>query len=190
MKHFIKKHTPHFGLWAISGLILLISTLWLNQVNQRVLPPASKTEAVITPVTSTISILSDKEKIKPSAPEQKISAPAEPVVTIAPAEVENKISVFFKFIAPDWTKDATLSLGENKTVYDAMAELVKEKIISAEFKHFSGLGFFVQSIDGLAPKDNRYWIYYLNGKTANMGISLIKLKNNDVITWRYETPNF
>jgi hypothetical protein len=189
MKHFIKKHAPHFGLWALSALLLLISTFWLNRVNQHSSVPTPKVEVITTPATSTISALPAKEKIKPSAPEQKISAPAEPVETIAPAE-ENKISISFKFIAPDWTKDATLSLPENKTVYDALAELVKENKISVEFKHFSGIGFFVQAIDGLAPKDNKYWIYYLNGKTANVGISFTKLKNSDVITWRYETPNF
>lgn len=189
MRHFVKKHAPHFGLWALSGLILLGSTIWLDHINQRPLAHAPRSEVSNIQTTSTVLVQSAKEKIRPlTTPEQKISAPEPPVAPLA--EEEKKISVSFKFIAPDWTKDTALNLSEDKTVYEAMEEMVKENKISVEFKQFSGLGAFVQSIDGLAPQDNQYWIYYLNGKIANVGISLTKLKNDDVITWRYEAGKF
>lgn len=200
MKHFVKKHAPHFGLWALSGLILLGSTVWLNHVNQRSPAHASRTivpTASIVQTTSTAPVPPAKEKSRAvPVPTQKNINPeplAEPLIESLAEEKmveENKISVSFKFIAPGWTKDLAVLVKEDSTVYEAMKELVKEGKISVEFKQFSGLGAFVQSIDGLAPKGNQYWIYYLNGQTANVGVSLTKLKNNDVITWRYETAKF
>lgn len=86
----------------------------------------------------------------------------------------------------------TLNLPEKSTAYDAMLQLVADKKIAAVFKEFSGLGYFVDEVDGVKTDKNagKYWIYYLNGKPAQMGISNYILKNNDLITWKYEVPQF
>ncbi|MCX6779557.1 MAG: DUF4430 domain-containing protein [Candidatus Magasanikbacteria bacterium] len=85
-----------------------------------------------------------------------------------------------------------LQLPEKSTAYDAMAQLVRDKKISVVFKEFSTLGYFVDEVDGVRTDKNsgKYWIYYLNGKPAQMGISNYILKNNDSITWKYEAPQF
>lgn len=86
----------------------------------------------------------------------------------------------------------SLNLPEKSTAYDAMVQLVAEKKITIVFKEFSGLGYFVDEVDGIKTDKNagKYWIYHLNGKPAQMGISNYILKNNDSITWKYEVPQF
>jgi hypothetical protein len=78
------------------------------------------------------------------------------------------------------------------TAYDAMKKLILDKKITAQMKEFSGLGFFVEEINGTKnnPQTNEYWIYYINGASAQVGISQYKIKNNDLITWKYEKAKF
>lgn len=85
-----------------------------------------------------------------------------------------------------------LSVPEKSTAYDAMNKLVADKKITAVFNKFSGLGYFVDEIDGIKTdkSQGKYWIYYLNGKPAQLGISQYILKKNDSITWKYEVPQF
>lgn len=85
-----------------------------------------------------------------------------------------------------------LRLAEKSTAYDAMAKLVEDKKITIVFKQFIGLGYFVDEINGVKTDKNagKYWIYHLNNKPAQMGISNYILKNNDLLTWKYEVPQF
>lgn len=54
------------------------------------------------------------------------------------------------------------------------------------------MGEFVEEINGI--KNNQatgeYWIYYINGESAKMGVSNYIIKPNDVIKWNYEKANF
>lgn len=104
---------------------------------------------------------------------------------------EQKISVTFKIISPIASKEFVLQVKPQSTVYEAMNELSKQ--VPIKFKQFgAGLGAFVEEIDGWAndSKTNLYWIYYLNGQAAKLGVSSIKLNLNDIITWRYEQEKF
>lgn len=86
----------------------------------------------------------------------------------------------------------SLTVFEKSTAYDAMIKLVTDKKITAVFREFSGLGYFVDEIDDIKTDKNagKYWIYLINGKPAQTGISNYILKNNDSITWKYEVPQF
>lgn len=75
---------------------------------------------------------------------------------------------------------------ENSTVYDLLVDLDREGKIDFVFKEFSGLGFLVESISGVKSGSGKYWIYYVNGKKAETGISNYKLKNSDSISWKLE----
>jgi len=85
-----------------------------------------------------------------------------------------------------------VNLPEKSTVYDALMKLQTDKKISVKMKEFSGLGYFVEEINGLKNDNqaNKYWIYYINDQTAKIGISSYILKNNDLITWKYEDEKF
>ena len=216
MKHFVKKHTHHFGLWALSGLLLIWSMMWLNNLDKQTAQNTLIKTAEIKSATSSAETMSpkilryaqdDNKKQNDTKNNQPISASilANDVISgVTPTENqkdtihstendqnEQKIPVTFKIISPTASKEFVLQVKPQSTVYDAMNELSKQ--IPIKFKQFSaGLGAFVEEIDGWAndSKTNLFWIYYINGQTAKLGVSSIKLNPNDIISWRYEQGKF
>jgi hypothetical protein len=90
-------------------------------------------------------------------------------------------------------KDAyETDLNGTNTVYDLMDVLKKQGKISFEGKFSQDLGFFVEEINGIKnnPQSNEYWLYYINNKISDLGVSNYFLKTNDVINWKYEKPQF
>lgn len=81
----------------------------------------------------------------------------------------------------------TVNVIPGTSVYDAMRILDGNKI-SVKFKSYSGLGYFVDGINGQNSDTlgGHYWIYYINGAKAQIGISSYILKPHDIITWKYE----
>jgi hypothetical protein len=51
-------------------------------------------------------------------------------------------------------------------------------------KEFSGVGEFVESIDGIKPDSKHFWEFFVNGVSSNIGASSYVLKNNDKIEWK------
>ncbi|MDD5145376.1 MAG: DUF4430 domain-containing protein [Candidatus Pacebacteria bacterium] len=89
-------------------------------------------------------------------------------------------------------KKYEISVPEKSTVYELMDLLSAKNEISFAGKNSLGLGFFVEEINGIKnnPGENTYWIYYINDKAAQVGISNYILKPNDAINWKYEKPQF
>jgi hypothetical protein len=76
---------------------------------------------------------------------------------------------------------------ENETLYDLMIELQNNNInFSFQGKNFPSLGFFVDEINGIKGKPGAYWLYYINNKKAETGITNYILKNGDIINWVQE----
>jgi hypothetical protein len=50
----------------------------------------------------------------------------------------------------------------------------------------SGLGNFIDEINGIKGTKGRYWIYYINNKKASVGVSKYFVKNGDIIKWSQE----
>ena len=80
-----------------------------------------------------------------------------------------------------------VALPDGSSVLDAM-QTAKENGFSFQGREFPGLGFFVEEIAGKAqnPKEGMYWIYYVNGEKAQVGVSSYIIQDNDVITFKYE----
>jgi len=85
-------------------------------------------------------------------------------------------------------KTYVLSLPEDSSVYDLMAKAQEISGFQFRGQEFPGLGFFIQEINGLeqSPRLGKYWIYYINGKKAEVGISAYRVNNHDTILWNYE----
>ena len=58
-----------------------------------------------------------------------------------------------------------------------------------ETQNYSGIGEFVQSIDGVQPDSKHYWEFFVNGQSSNVGASSYTLKNGDKIEWKISTPD-
>lgn len=80
-----------------------------------------------------------------------------------------------------------VSVKENSTVYDVLKTSSKEHNFSLKVTEYS-YGIFVEEIAGVAnnPDESTYWLYYINGKLANVGSSSQKVKKGDDVLWNYE----
>lgn len=82
----------------------------------------------------------------------------------------------------------TVSLPEASSVYELMARAQETSDFQFKGREFPGLGFFVQELNGVAenPRQGTFWIYYINGEKAKVGISAYAVKADDIISWEYE----
>ena len=103
--------------------------------------------------------------------------------------------------APEKPEEAKIQIGDtthsvqvtlNTTLYVAMEKLAEEGKITWKTKEFGGLGSFVDSLNGVTSDRmaGKYWIFYVNGEPAKVGISNYILRNNDLIKWNYEDSQF
>lgn len=85
-------------------------------------------------------------------------------------------------------REYQVSVALGSSVYDAMVQAQETSDLSFEGIEYPGIGFFVEAINGLRQNSRvgKYWIYYINGVSAKVGISAYIIKDNDVISWKYE----
>ncbi len=53
-------------------------------------------------------------------------------------------------------------------------------------KNYSGVGEFVDGIDGVGSDSKHFWSFYVNGAQATVGAGAYTTKSTDVIEWKYE----
>ena len=72
-------------------------------------------------------------------------------------------------------------------VFDVMEKLEKiDDSFSFKYKEYSSMGIFINEINGLKTGEGGNWLYYVNGKQAEVGVSNYKINNGDIISWKYE----
>lgn len=215
MKHFIKKNKHHFGLWILSGIILIASVVWLAKLNgenhfeapersdggafvaRRI--DAADSDSFSEALVSKQSGFGASLRASTTAAEKKQSRFLQDSLSSTTVQAmgadstgafqENNIVVDFVIALPQETRTLKLNVPKGSTVYDAMKILSREYAVDVQFKEFSSLGAMVQSIGGVAndTRANKFWIYYINGALAKAGVSFIKINSNDVIKWNYES---
>ncbi|HRH23762.1 MAG TPA: DUF4430 domain-containing protein [Candidatus Magasanikbacteria bacterium] len=88
-------------------------------------------------------------------------------------------------------KNFPIPYEEDMTAEDVMKEVrsrYPESFWYESIDYGGDLGTFVKSINGIAEnyREKMYWILYINGNKSNKGISILKLKPDDIIMWNYE----
>ena len=80
-----------------------------------------------------------------------------------------------------------VNISQGSSVLHVMS-VAQEQGFSFRGRDFSGIGFFVEEIQGKRqnPGDRTYWIYYVNGEKAQVGVSSYIVEDKDVITFTYE----
>lgn len=79
------------------------------------------------------------------------------------------------------TSSAVFLVKEGKTALELLKGSHESIVKTYSF------GSLVESIDGLANgTDKKYWIYYVNGQTAEVGADQYTLKAGDVVEWKFE----
>ena len=71
------------------------------------------------------------------------------------------------------------------SVYDFMDKLRGEGKINFTAKNYIGMGKFIEEINGLKNDGNKYWIYAVNSKEAQVGVSNYQINPGDVVSWTY-----
>lgn len=193
MPDFLKRHRYHFLLLIVLTLVFAISGYFVffgtggekntdstvsNSSDENIILATATPEADKMPTTS----IPDFGNI-PVAADLSVS-PAE-MMSSSPQAVADKTVPAVLFIGD---ADYAENVSAGASVYDLMLSLEEQGKISFKGKNFSGLGFFVEEINGLKnnSQPGYYWIYYVNGKSASVGISNYIIKSNDLIVWKYE----
>ena len=72
-------------------------------------------------------------------------------------------------------------------VFDVLKTASLKYHFSMDYKNYA-YGAFIEELDGVRSDKSQamYWIYYINGKKANLGASSQKVKEGDNILWKYE----
>lgn len=84
------------------------------------------------------------------------------------------------------TSTYTLNSHENETLMEAMRALSTISSFTFDGHEYTGLGFFVTTINGKKAADGFNWMLYVNGTPAEYGASSFIIKNKQLIEWRYE----
>ncbi len=114
---------------------------------------------------------------------KKVTSKISEVKEIIPEVDTNKISI--KIIVEDKVYESRAS--EGVSIYQSMVYLsTQNKNFTFTSKDYSGMGMFVDSINGVQGNEGKYWVYYLNDKKASVGISKNFLKEGDTVRWERE----
>lgn len=179
----LKKHYLATILLLLSlGLLVYATGEKTNQKNQPV--PSIQAE------NNSEDALRIPEIIKPTPVEKK---EVESAGTVSPpTEIQPDTETPVDLIQGTFIingQNYPVSFNADSTVYEVMNNLNTSGQLKVDFKDYSGLGYFVDGINGVKSDTFRakYWIYYINGTKAQIGISNYQLKPKDIITWKYES---
>lgn len=53
-------------------------------------------------------------------------------------------------------------------------------------KKSSSVGSFVESIDGIKNRRDRFWLYFVNGKMPDVASDRYQTKTGDTMEWKFE----
>lgn len=76
---------------------------------------------------------------------------------------------------------------DGETLFYALKRRLSEENIEFDHKSYAGLGELVTQIGPMKNRDNgKDWRYYVNGVMPQIGVSFYKVKNSDIIEWKFE----
>lgn len=87
-------------------------------------------------------------------------------------------------------KDFSASFKENYSVFDLLKEASENLAIPIKTKTYD-VGVFVEAINGIeGGKDNKYWLYYVNGELPMVAADKNYLKVSDKVEFKFEKSQF
>lgn len=79
-----------------------------------------------------------------------------------------------------------LQFREGETLYQAMRRLETTSGLTIQGKNFSGIGFFIDELNGIKNGGGKYWVYSVNGVKATLGVEGYRPKPGERIVWTFE----
>ena len=80
------------------------------------------------------------------------------------------------------------TISDGDTAYSILEKLTNEQKIELQTQQYD-FGIFVKSIGGKESTAELAWIYFINDEAGKIAADQLKLKNNDVVEWKYLEPN-
>ena len=77
-------------------------------------------------------------------------------------------------------------ISNQSSIADFMDKLKNDGKIDFKEKNYTGMGKFIEEINGVKGTSGKYWIYYINNEKASIGASKYILKEGDIINWKQE----
>lgn len=175
MKNFIKQHRYFILAFLVFVILAVVSGYQSLKITN------------YQSIADQLPISNFQNTSTNTATQNIINAPTAQDVQIEKLEQAEPLNNFNNTTTPQATS-YKLQVTGTSTVY----ELMLNSQLNFKSKTFSGLGEFVEEINGLKndAQTGKYWIYYINGESAKLGISQQTVKPNDIITWNYEKSIF
>lgn len=205
---FHEKHRPHLVAWlglvavaTISGYIAFSSRFYSNGANQtrptteknasrstvageKTGVPVGDTKIVINENPATLKGSPATERKNPATLNEKPTTSAGSKAPLVDTKKEAGLAVALSVNG----SAVTTEVSPGSTVYDLMSKLQTEKKLTFAGREFAGLGYLIEEINGVRNNGlaKKYWIYYINGEKAKIGVSAYILKPDDKIGWQFE----
>jgi hypothetical protein len=187
------RHTAAFGLILTSLIGVAFFVIDARATAPR--PPSPETVLA----TSTRSATADFSAPAPTLPARTVhtaavasarevqteAVPVAATTTTVPASAAAQ-AVAHLTVAASTTRSFELPIEGGTSLADAMTALAKHSDFSFRSHESSGMGMFIDSIEGLSNADGYYWILWINGAKAGVGASSLVLHPGDEVGWRYE----
>ncbi len=76
---------------------------------------------------------------------------------------------------------------DNSTAFGVLEQAEKETDLTFQSDYFEEFqSHIINSINGIDSTDSNYWIFYLNGEMASVGVDQQYVKDGDIILFKYE----
>lgn len=210
MKEFHKKHKPHYFAFAILASLTIVSAFFAFTDVTTETPVIESLQEIpnsgkLIKIKGGVSPASDLEDTQKKNAETEKNASTESTDALSLSKENSGIAENNESGKTDPKEkmiSAQMKIGngvyavsvpEGSSVYELMNIIAEEDGFSFYGKDYgAGMGFFVEEINGKRqnPKEKKYWIYYINGEKAKVGISTYIVQLNDVIEWKYKASDF
>lgn len=188
MKEFHAKHKHHIRLWILLAAITLASGIIAYGDLSRLGGDDTGGKTPNAPdaqeQNSSVSTIPERANAETSTPQPEPDLKSEQKIADAPSAVET-IDVVLEIGG----KQYPLHIVPGGSVYDLIVKAKAQQLIMFSARNYGGdLGQLVEEINGIknSVREKKYWIYYINGKKAQIGISNYHPKAHDIISWNYE----
>lgn len=111
------------------------------------------------------------------------------IITGSIRRVEQKALLRIYF--PDKTVKYNIAISNDSTVFSLLESIAQRENFKIESKVYKDMGVLVESINGFKNgADNKYWQYWVNGKLPMIAADKNKMKEGDIVEWKFEKIAF
>ena len=162
---------------SVAAAVAVLVFFLFSSDSQRTFPSTELSGAGAA--TSSVKIERTK-KARASAVSPKASPQKSTAVSTTTSEVQTAATL----VIDGKSYAIRITVGEN--VFDMMRSLETAGDITFTSREYVGMGHMILSINGKASNGEMTWIFYINGKQAQKGVSSIIVSPEDMIEWKYE----